>query len=164
MTVDLSAFALVAGSKADRTSAQPDADAAYHALANALLAVLDHGEACAAATDSAARIAARLDDPAVAGTAAQRTAAEAAHWSRTQTAKRERDALRRAARAVGRLWPDAPPDTQAAILNDFPRGWRASPCWELLHTDQTVAPLEPWAALLRARIAALRASDEPCPF
>lgn len=164
MSFDRAAFAVTAATKADRAPASLDADTAYHALANALLAVIDHGEAVAAAIARATRIAGRLDDPTVAGTVAQRAAAEAAHWSCVQTAKRERDALRRSARAVGRLWPDAPPDTQAAILNDFPRGWRASPCWELLHTDQTVAPLEPWAALLRARIAALRASDEPCPF
>ena len=164
MTVDLALFAVQAATKTDRVPAGPDADAAFHALANALLAVLGHAEDCDRATRKAARISARLDDPAVQGTPEQRAAAEAAHWSCVQTAKRERDAVRRQARAVARLWGQAPEAARADVLATFPGGWHASPCWELLRTDQTIAPLEPWDALIRARDAWQAPSFAEVPF
>lgn len=165
MTVNLDLFAIPAASKADKP-AEPNYAAHNHpawaALCNTLLDVIAHGEEHAAAIAKAGRIAARLDDPSVQGTPEQRAAAEAAHWSCVQAAKRERDELRRAARRISsRLWTGAWAEHREWVLTDFPRGWHGSPLWELIRTDKTLAPLEPWAALIRAHDAIEEVTDVP---
>ena len=151
--ISLDIFAAVAVDKSERaqTIRQVDSERSYVEVANLLLEMHWDAVEVTARRAQAARIAARLDDPATVGSPAQRGAAEARHWCLTQDAFRlERDHVKRDARAVARKFSEMSADQQVWMVDELARAWHDSPLFGIVRTDQNLGRDPIWTALIRA--------------
>ena len=162
-TLDM--FSVVA---VDKNAPQPefarvDREQAYIDVANTILAMHRDAERVADAVARAKRIAARLDDPGVAGTPEQRGQAEARHYYHVMTARRiTNDHLRHYGRIVSRAFGEMTKQRKQWVLDDA-RACHDSPLWSLVDADQYLGRDPVWLELMRA--AALGpVNREECPF